>query len=125
MMIDMYDKNASGSIDVNEFQLLFSAINQWKGVFQGYDKDKSGTIEQSELSQAFQQMGYRFTPTFVQNLLAKYDSRTRRLTLDNFIVACVQIKRLTDGFRTRDRAMQGQATLQYEDFVGLAMGVHQ
>ena len=47
----MYDKNASGSIDVNEFQLLFSAINQWKGVFQGYDKDKSGTIEQSELSQ--------------------------------------------------------------------------
>lgn len=40
-------------------------------------------------------MGYRFTPTFVQNLLAKYDSRTRRLTLDNFIVACVQIKRLT------------------------------
>ena len=47
----MYDKNASGSIDVNEFQQLFSSINQWKGVFQGYDKDKSGTIEQSELSQ--------------------------------------------------------------------------
>jgi len=124
-MIDMYDKNASGSIDVNEFQQLFNAINQWKGVFQGYDKDKSGTIEQSELTQAFQQMGYRFTPTFVQNLLAKYDSRTRRLTLDNFIVACVQIKRLTDGFRSRDRAMQGQATMQYEDFIGLAMGVHQ
>jgi len=125
MMIDMYDKNASGSIDVNEFQQLFSSINQWKAVFQGYDKDKSGTIEQSELSQAFQQMGYRFTPTFVQNLLAKYDSRTRRLTLDNFIVTCVQIKRLTDGFRSRDRAMQGQATIQYEDFIGLAMGVHQ
>jgi len=125
MMIDMYDKNASGSIDVNEFQQLFSAINQWKAVFQGYDKDKSGTIEQSELTQAFQQMGYRFTPTFVQNLLAKYDSRTRKLTLDNFIVACVQIKRLTDGFRSRDRQMQGQATIQYEDFIGLAMGVHQ
>jgi len=125
MMIDMYDKNASGSIDVSEFQQLFNAINQWKGVFQGYDKDKSGCIEQAELTQAFQQMGYRFTPTFVQNLLAKYDSRTRRLTLDNFIVACVQIKRLTDGFRSRDRAMQGQATIQYEDFIGLAMGVHQ
>ena len=47
----MYDKNASGSIDVNEFQQLFSAINQWKAVFQGYDKDKSGSIEQSELTQ--------------------------------------------------------------------------
>ena len=51
LILDMYDKNASGSIDVNEFQQLFSAINQWKAVFQGYDKDKSGTIEQSELTQ--------------------------------------------------------------------------
>ena len=73
---------------------------------------------------AFQQMGYRFTPTFVQNLLAKYDPRTRRLTLDNFIVACVQIQRLTTSFRNRDREMRGQATLAYEDFVGLALGAH-
>ena len=47
---DMYDKNASGSIDVNEFQQLFNSINQWKGVFEGYDTDKSGSIEQSELT---------------------------------------------------------------------------
>ena len=69
-------------------------------------------------------MGYRFTPTFVQNLLAKYNPRDRKLTLDNFIVASVQIKRLTDSFRTRDREMRGQAQFQYEDFVGVAMGAH-
>ena len=73
---------------------------------------------------AFQQMGYRFSPTFVQNLLAKYDPKTKRLTLDNFIVCCVQIKRLTDSFRTRDREMKGAATLQYEDFIGIALGAH-
>lgn len=73
---------------------------------------------------AFQQMGYRFSQTFVQNLLAKYDPRTRRLTLDNFIVACVQIQRLTSSFRTRDREMKGQATMAYEDFIGLALGAH-
>merc|ERR1712244_114677 len=77
-----------------------------------------GYIEFNELTQAFQQMGYRFTPPVVQNLLAKYDSRTRRLTLDNFMVACVQIKRLADGFRSRDRQMQGTATIQYEDCIG-------
>jgi hypothetical protein len=60
----------------------------------------------------------------LQNLLAKYDQRTRRMTLDNFIVASVQIKRLTDSFRSRDREMRGQATLGYEDFIGLAMGAH-
>ena len=60
----MYDKNASGSIDVNEFQQLFSAINQWKAVFQGYDKDKSGTIEQSELTQG---NGYVYNPRTFEN----------------------------------------------------------
>ena len=85
MMIDMFDQNASGSIDVNEFQQLFNSINQWRAIFESYDEDRSGTIEQSELSQGLQQMGYGFTTTFVEGLLAKYDPSTRQLTLDNFI----------------------------------------
>ena len=125
MMIEMFDRNRIGSININEFSDLFKYINQWKATFEGMDRDRTGYIEFNELTQAFQQMGYRFTPTFVQNLLVKYDHRTRRLTLDNFIVSCVYIKRLTDGFRTRDHAMQGQVMMQYEDFIGLAMGVHQ
>ena len=76
------------------------------------------------LLSAFQQMGFRFSPTFVQNLLAKYDPKTRRLSLDNFIVACVQIQRLTTSFKTRDREMRGQATMAYEDFIGIALGAH-
>jgi len=124
MMIDMFDRDKSGQINVHEFASLFAYINQWKALFESIDRDRSGFIEQAEFSQALQQMGYRFSPTFVQNLLAKYDSRSRKLTLDNFIVASVNIKRLTDSFRTRDREMRGQATLQYEDFIGLAMGAH-
>ena len=125
MMIELYDKNGSGTIDVNEFQQLFSSINQWRGVFQGYDTDKSGTIEQGELTKAFQQMGYTFSPMFVQKLISKYDMRTKKLSLDNFIVINIQIKRLSDGFRNRDSMRNGQATMQYEDFLGLSMGVHQ
>lgn len=124
MMIDMFDRDKSGQINVQEFASLFSYINQWKALFESIDRDRSGFIEQAEFSQALQQMGYRFSPTFIQNLLAKYDSRHRKLTLDNFISASVNIKRLTDSFRTRDREMRGQATLQYEDFIGLAMGAH-
>jgi Ca2+-binding EF-hand superfamily protein len=124
LMIDLFDKNSSGSIDLNEFQQLYDYINQWKAVFESFDSDRSGRIEQNEFTQALSQMGYRFSPTFVQNLLTKFDSRTRRLTLDNFIISCVQIKRLTDSFRARDKEMRGQATMTYEDFVGLALGTH-
>merc|ERR1712107_718868 len=76
------------------------------GMFEAIDKDRSGFIEEGELTQALTQMGYRFSPTFIQNLLLKYDQKTKRMTLDNFIVASVQIKRLTDSFRSRDREMQ-------------------
>jgi len=124
LMIDLYDQNSSGSIDLNEFQELFNFINQWKAVFESHDNDRSGRIEQTEFEKALGQMGYRFSPTFVQNLLTKFDPRGRKLTLDNFIISMVQIKRLTDSFRSRDREMRGTATLQYEDFVGLALGCH-
>ena len=124
MMVDMFDRDRTGQINIHEFSSLFSCINQWKSLFESIDRDRSGFIEHSELSQAFSQMGYRFTPTFVQNVLAKYDSRTRKLTLDNFIVVCVNIKRLTDSFRARDAEMRGQAVMQYEDFIGLALGAH-
>merc|ERR1712172_173012 len=124
MMIEMFDKDKKGTITVHEFGSLFAYINQWKATFESIDKDRSGFIEQAELNQAFQQMGFRFSPTFVQNLLAKYDPKTRRLSLDNFIVACVQIQRLTTSFKTRDREMRGQATMAYEDFIGIALGAH-
>ena len=125
MMIDLFDANKSGTIDVNEFVQLFNYINQWKGIFQGFDKDRSGSIDLNEFSQALQQMGYRFSQTFSQNILTKYDPRTQRLTLDNFIVVCFSLKRLTDSFKRRDREMRGQAMIGYEDFVGLALGAHQ
>lgn len=124
MMINMYDSNLTGTIDINEFGMLFQAVQQWKGNFEGFDKDRTGTIDQNEFQQALQQAGYRFSPTFVQNLLVKFNPRGRRLTLDNFILINVQVKRLTDSFRTRDREMRGQATMAYEDFIGLAMGAH-
>ena len=101
----MFDRDKSGQINVQEFASLFNYINQWRTLFESIDRDRSGFIEHAELTQAFQQMGYRFT-------------------LDNFIVVCVNIKRLTDTFRSRDREMRGQAVMQYEDFIGLALGAH-
>ena len=75
---------------------------------------------------AFQQMGYRFSPTFVQNLLSKYDPRTKKLTLDNFIVASVQVKRLTGKLtfliyfwhlKCQDRAQNNQLDLKIYTFM--------
>uniref|UniRef100_V5G963 Peflin n=1 Tax=Anoplophora glabripennis TaxID=217634 RepID=V5G963_ANOGL len=60
LMIGMFDVDKSGTIGINEFQLLYNYINQWLTVFKNYDSNRSGSIEEQELNLAFQQMGSGF-----------------------------------------------------------------
>ena len=48
--IEMFDREKKGTINIHEFGALFGYINQWKGTFEGYDRDRSGYIEQNELT---------------------------------------------------------------------------
>ncbi len=45
----MFDKDLSGTINVTEFSALWTYVQQWKGVFDRYDKDRSGNIDCAEL----------------------------------------------------------------------------
>lgn len=47
----MFDRNNKGTISIHEFADLFRYINQWKGTFEGIDRDRSGYIEFNELVQ--------------------------------------------------------------------------
>lgn len=112
----------SGTIDIYEFEKLFQYINQWLSVFKAYDRDQSGAIEEQELSQALGQMGFRFSPQFVQFLIGVNDPGNRReISVDQFIVLCVKIQRFTDAFRQRDTQQQGVITIGFEDFLGIAL----
>jgi len=124
LMIDMFDGDRSGTIDLREFGMLFDYINQWRNAFTSFDRDRSGSIDEQELGQAMNQLGYRFSPAFISGLAAKADPRTRRVNLDRFITTMVQLRKLTDSFRRRDREGRGTATIAYEDFLGIAIGSH-
>lgn len=122
LMIGMFDQDHSGTIDINEFSKLYTYINQWLAMFRSYDQDKSGNIEESELAQAFTQMGFRFSPEFIGFLVKKSDPKNhKKITVDQFIVLCVQIQRFTEAFRQRDTQQQGSITIGFEDFMGVAL----
>ena len=46
----MFDKDRTGHINVEEFEKLYTYVNQWLAVFKTYDTDQSGHIEEQELS---------------------------------------------------------------------------
>ncbi|CAG2193300.1 Peflin,Programmed cell death protein 6,Sorcin [Mytilus edulis] len=122
LMISMFDRDNTGTIQLHEFNALWNYIQQWKGVFERFDGNHSGSIEAHELIQAFQQMGYNLSPQFGHIVISKFDVNGRRsLTLDNFIQSCVMLKSLTDSFKERDPQMQGTIRMGYEDFMTTAV----
>ncbi|KAM4758094.1 peflin isoform 2-T2 [Cyanocitta cristata] len=123
LMINMFDKTRSGRIDVYGFSALLRFIQQWRSLFQQYDRDQSGSISFSELQQAFSQMGYNLSPQFSQLLLARYSQRSPNpsIQLDRFIHICMQLQSLTDSFREKDTALVGNVRLSYEDFLTMVV----
>ncbi|XP_037954792.1 peflin [Teleopsis dalmanni] len=123
LMISMFDSDASGTIDIFEFEKLYNYINQWLTTFKTYDRDGSGHIDSNELTQAFSQMGFRFSQEFIDFLVKKCDPATHKeVSVDQFIVLCVQVQRFTEAFRQRDTQQNGTITIGFEDFLTVAIG---
>lgn len=122
LMIGMFDRDQSGTIELNEFQGLWNYLSQWRTLFDQFDRDRSGTIDAGELNTAFTQLGYRLSPQFSQLVVTRYDPQAKqRLTLDNFIQACVLLKSVTDTFRQKDKNMAGVIQISYEEFLMMVL----
>lgn len=92
----MFDKDKKGTINLQEFQALFNYVNSWLSVFRMYDQDNSGSIQEHELAAALTQMGYSLSPEFYSAVVKKCDPTEKKsITVDNFIVVCVQIQKCT------------------------------
>ena len=52
----------------------------------------------------------------------RFDKLARRsLKLDSFIQCCVMLRGLTDAFRARDTNLNGNITINYEDFMCMVL----
>lgn len=49
LMIGMFDKDRTGTINFQEFGALWKYVQDWQTTFRSYDKDNSGSIDKIEL----------------------------------------------------------------------------
>ncbi|XP_077338072.1 peflin [Lithobates pipiens] len=124
MMLNMFDRGQSGKIDLYGFSALWTYLQQWKSLFQQYDRDRSGSISYAELHQALSQMGYSLSPQFVQQVMTRYAPRSANMTLqlDGFIQVCTRLQSMTESFREKDTARSGNVRLSYDDFLTAFVG---
>ncbi|CAK6975006.1 sorcin [Scomber scombrus] len=122
LMINMLDRDMSGTMGFNEFKELSQALNGWKNTFASFDRDHSGTVEGQEMHQAIVTMGYNLSPQAMNCIMRRY-SNHGRIPFDDFVSCCVRLRALTDQFRRRDTAHSGSASFQYDDFIQVTMSV--
>jgi Ca2+-binding EF-hand superfamily protein len=91
---------------------LWGFLSAWRGLFDKFDEDRSGSISYNEFSDALIAFGYRLSPGFVHLLYSTYDrQRKNAISFDLFVQACISLKRMTDVFKKYDDDRDGYITL--------------
>ncbi|XP_040990854.1 probable calcium-binding protein CML48 [Juglans microcarpa x Juglans regia] len=107
-------------IGPQEFAALWSCLGQWRGIFERYDKDRSGKIDLFELRDALYGIGYAIPASILQLLISKYENGSGRrveLNFDSFVECGMILKGLTDKFKEKDPKHSGSATFSYDAFM--------
>ncbi|KAF3441997.1 hypothetical protein FNV43_RR15913 [Rhamnella rubrinervis] len=107
-------------IGPKEFTALFYGLQNWRAIFERFDRDRSGKIETNELREALLSLGFAVSPVVLDLLVSKFDKsggKSRAIEYDNFIECCLTVKGLTEKFKEKDTSLSGSATFTYESFM--------
>lgn len=107
-------------IGPKEFSSLFYGLQNWRSIFERFDRDRSGKIDPSELREALLSLGFSVSPVVLDLLVSKFDKsggRNKAIEYDNFIECCLTVKGLTEKFKEKDNMYTGSATFTYESFM--------
>ncbi|KAG6763219.1 calcium-binding protein CML48 [Populus alba x Populus x berolinensis] len=107
-----------------EFAALWGCLGQWRGIFERYDKDRSGKIDLFELRDALYSLGFAIPSSVLQVLISKYDDGSGRkieLNFDSFVECGMILKGLTEKFKEKDKRHTGTATFNYDEFMSMVI----
>jgi Ca2+-binding EF-hand superfamily protein len=124
LMIGMFDRDNSGTINFQEFMSLWKYVTDWQNCFRSYDRDNSGSIDKNELRTALTSFGYRLSDRFYDILIKKFDRHGKgTVAFDDFVQCAVVLQTLTSSFRAYDTDQDGWIQISYEQFLTLVFSL--
>lgn len=109
-----------GGLGLKTFEKLYFCVKEWVNAFNAYDMEKRGLISEKELVYALQLLELTFSQKFTKFLIKRYLKR-KIITLENFLIICLQIHKFTEEFKERDDDWDGFVTIDFEDFLKIVM----
>ncbi|KAM1750938.1 hypothetical protein FF1_009075 [Malus domestica] len=120
LLMYTFTQTNARKIGPKEFAALFYSLQSWRGIFERFDRDRSGFIDANELRDALLSLGFSVSPVVLELLVSKFDKsggKKRAIEYDNFIECCLTVKGLTEKFKEKDKAYTGMGTFNYEEFM--------
>ena len=97
LIVNKYDTNHDGEINFEEFQNLFSFINEEYSRFLSADEDGSQTIEPDELEHFIEERGYKIEKTFYNFIVESIKVKTGKgISFDYFCRIMARFDQLID-----------------------------
>ncbi|KAF4354683.1 hypothetical protein F8388_025363 [Cannabis sativa] len=103
LLMYLFTNSNSKKIGPKEFTDVFYSLQSWRGIFERFDRDRSGRIDMNELREALLSLGFSVSPVVLDLLVSKFDKTGG--------------KGLTEKFKEKDTKYSGSATFSYEAFM--------
>jgi calcium-binding protein CML len=124
LMLHLFADTADTTrIGPSGFVKLWKELGVWHAKFLQYDRDRSGTIDVTELQQALLSFFFAIPPQVLDLLVRKYDRSgfNKCIGYGEFVECGFIVKGLTEKFRDQDRLRNGTATFDYTNFMLLVI----
>jgi calcium-binding protein CML len=124
LLMYLFTNSNTRKIGPKEFTQVFYSLQNWRAIFERFDKDRSGKIDMSELREALLSLGFSVSPVVLELLVSKFDKsggKNKAIEYDNFIECCLTVKGLTEKFKEKDTGFTGSATFTYESFMSTVL----
>ncbi|KAK2985798.1 hypothetical protein RJ640_019294 [Escallonia rubra] len=120
LLMYLFTSTNTRRIGPKEFTAVFYSLQNWRSIFEKFDRDRSGKIDYNELREALLSLGFAVSPVVLDLLVSKFDKsggKNKAIEYDNFIECCLTVKGLTEKFKEKDTSYTGSATFTYESFM--------
>ncbi|KAE8726933.1 putative calcium-binding protein CML49 [Hibiscus syriacus] len=120
LLMYLFTNTNTRKIGPKEFSSVFYSLQNWRAIFERFDRDRSGKIDANELREALLSLGFSVSPVVLDLLVSKFDKtggKSKAIEYDNFIECCLTVKGLTEKFKEKDTMYSGNASFTYEAFM--------